>query len=157
MDTDFETFCRSEYDVVFRACLAFSGSREIAMDASQEAFARAFARWRRLSRHRWAGGWVMTTALNLCRRALKPPRTIAGAGAPMTVADPDLAIDVVEALRTLPARQRQAVLLYYLADLPVAAVAELMNASEGSVKTHLSRARKNLGTKLLPGNTGGES
>lgn len=152
----FEDFCRAEYATVFRATLAFSGSREIAQDSTQEAFARAFARWRRLSTQPWAGGWVMTTALNLCRRALRRTPETSATADPAPPADSELQIDVLDALRDLPLRQRQAILLYYLADLPVAAVAELMNASEGSVKTHLSRARKSLGTRLAPIHGGGE-
>lgn len=153
----FEDFCRAEYGTVFRATLAFSGSREIAQDSTQEAFARAFARWRRLSTQPWAGGWVMTTALNLCRRALRRMPEANATPSPAAPVDSDLQIDVLDALRDLPLRQRQAILLYYLADLPVAAVAELMNASEGSVKTHLSRARRTLGVRLAPLHGGGET
>ncbi len=154
----FEGFCRAEYPAVYRACFAFSGSRDIALDCTQEAFSRAYARWRRLSRQQWAGGWVTTTALNLARRALRS-RTLSNSAerAPVDHNEPDLRLDVVEALRSLPLRQRQAVVLHYLADLPVAAVAELMNASEGSVKTHLSRARRRLGSILVSYETRGEA
>ena len=99
----------------------------------------------------------MTTALNLCRRALRrtPESNVAAPAA--ATADSDLQMDVLDALQDLPQRQRHAILLYYLADLPVAAVADLMNASEGSVKTHLSRARRTLGVRLAPLQGGGET
>jgi DNA-directed RNA polymerase specialized sigma24 family protein len=64
---NFDGFCKSEYASVYRAAFAFTGDKDSALDATQEAFSRAFARWARLSREPWAGGWVMTTALNLCR------------------------------------------------------------------------------------------
>jgi len=153
-DRDFEDFCRREYPAVFRACVAFSGSRDTALEATQEAFARAFARWRRLRRNTWAGGWVMTTALNVARRSVRDPRSPTTSARPAED-DVDLRLDVATALAALPPRQRQAVVLHYLADLPVGAVAELMNASEGSVKTHLSRARRALGTSLLVNESGG--
>lgn len=93
----------------------------------------------------------MTTALNLARRTLRNrPTAVNDAQIATEPLDSDLRIDVVDALQRLPLRQRQAVVLHYLADLPVAAVADLMNASDGSVKTHLSRARQKLGTILLP-------
>lgn len=150
MKRDFEEFYRGEFPGVYRAAFALSGDRETALDATQEAFKRAFVRWSRLARTSWAGGWVMTTALNVCRKeAGKTAR--AGAAEPLAVAPPagPEHVDLVAALRLLPIRQRQAVLLFYLADLPVPVVADLMNVAEGTVKAHLSQARDNLRGSLL--------
>jgi RNA polymerase sigma-70 factor (ECF subfamily) len=52
------------------------------------------------------------------------------------------------ALRSLPARQREAFTLRVLEDLDVADTARVMGCSEGSVKTHLSRARDALQKQL---------
>lgn len=144
---DFEAFYQNEFDDVFRGCILMTGSREVAMDATQEAFTRAFVQWRRLSRHSWAGGWVMTTALNLCRRRARDPLPVGDRPEKVAsaVATPRAdRIDLQRALRSLPARQRQATILHYLGDLPIASVAELMQISEGAVKAHLFEARKSL-------------
>lgn len=139
---DYEAFYRREFDDVFRGCILMTGSREVALDATQEAFTRAYVRWRRLRRHAWAGGWVMTTALNLCRRQGRVPVPVGKVDSSTVIAEagPDRA-DLQRALATLPARQRQATILHYLGDLPVGAVAELMQISDSAVKSHLHAAR----------------
>lgn len=143
---DFETFYQSEFDDVFRGCVLMTGSKEVAMDATQEAFTRAFVRWRRLQRQPWAGGWVMTPALNLCRRRSRDPVPVGdgpetSATLPMPGSD---RVDLQRALQSLPTRQRQAAILHYLGDQPITWVAELMQISEGAVKAHLFEARKSL-------------
>lgn len=147
LSRSFEDFYRAEQPKVFRAALAFSGHREIANEATQEAFGRAFARWRRLSKAEWGGGWVMTTALNLCRRALKRE---AAPFADAHRAEPpgETRLVVTRALADLSQRQREAVVLFYIGDLPMSEVAERMGITEGAVKSHLARARESLRGRL---------
>lgn len=148
-ERDFEDFYTAEYPLVFRAALAFDGRREEALDATQEAFARAFSRWRRLRNEAWAGGWVMRTAMNLCKRALRDEtRTMPAEHAPASDQASEQRVDVSAALRGLPARQRQAAVLHYIGDIPVVGVAELMSISEGATKSHLARAREALRAPL---------
>lgn len=58
-------------------------------------------------------------------------------------------IAVQQAILALPKRQRAALVLAYYQDLPYARIAEILECSEGTVKTHMSRALKKLAT-LLP-------
>ncbi|MCW2068689.1 UNVERIFIED_ORG: RNA polymerase sigma-70 factor (ECF subfamily) [Stenotrophomonas maltophilia] len=55
---------------------------------------------------------------------------------------------LVQALRALPARQREAFTLRVLQDLDGATTARAMGCSEGAVKTHLARARQALQNQL---------
>lgn len=152
MGRDFDSFCKQEYTAVFRAAFALSSNREVAEDATQEAFGRAYARWSRLGKEPWVVGWVMTTALNLCRSTVRKcgrQRRLGETTIPTSSAPNANRIDVIAALRRLPRRQQQAVILYYIGDLPIKVVAELMDMSDGTVKSYLFRARKSLRDLLV--------
>jgi RNA polymerase sigma-70 factor (ECF subfamily) len=143
---------QAEHDKVFRATWAFWGDREVAEDATQEAFVRALERWPRLRDQPWVTGWVTSTALNAARRLQRRRRWLhwvetATVKAAMGV-DAAGAVELWQVVRALPRRQREAVTLHYLADLPVAEVARLMGCREGTVKAHLAHARKALRAQL---------
>jgi RNA polymerase sigma-70 factor, ECF subfamily len=90
----------------------------------------------------------MTTALNLMRKDLKRPRDAdLSRSAPPAVSD-RYETDLLDVLRELPHRQRAAVLLYYVADMPVREVADAMGVAEGTVKALLAQARDKLRTTL---------
>lgn len=55
---------------------------------------------------------------------------------------------IEEEISRLPARQREAFLMRYWEDMDVASTAEAMGCSEGSVKTHCSRATHALASAL---------
>ena len=57
--------------------------------------------------------------------------------------------EIEEEIQKLPARQREAFLLRYWEDMDVAETASIMGCSEGSVKTHCSRAIQALGKALV--------
>lgn len=146
---EFDAFYRAQMPAVYRATLLLCGSSGLAEEATQEAFARALARWRQLSREAWAGGWVMTTSLNVARRSMRqrrePRHPVATIEQPLP--DPQL----WDAIRELPRRQQEALCLRYVADLPLEQVAEAMRCSPNTAKTHLRRA-----TTQLQGVLGGD-
>jgi RNA polymerase sigma-70 factor (ECF subfamily) len=51
-------------------------------------------------------------------------------------------------VRALPAAQCDATILRYVDDLPLADIAAVLGCSDGTVKTHLQRARRTLADHL---------
>lgn len=146
IDPGFEQTYRAEYGSVFRAVYLLCGDRAMVEDATQEAFARALERWRRIEGRSWAAGWVVTTALNITRRALRRRPLPVMVGNPST--DPDELLDLRRAVRALPRRQQEAVVLHYLQDLSIEDVAQAMGTAPGTVKAHLFKAREAMAGKL---------
>jgi RNA polymerase sigma-70 factor (ECF subfamily) len=147
IDDRFRELYEAEFAPVYRAALALSGDPGLAEDATQEAFARALERWRRLRDVPWVAGWVTTTALNVVRRSLRrrpAPETGTTPGGP----DVEGSVDLWRAVGGLPPRQQEAVLLHYVVDLPLADVASAMGCEEGTVKAHLAKARAKLAATL---------
>lgn len=148
-------FVEREYGRLVGAMTAISGSRPAAEDVVQEALVRA---WQRAE----AGGeidslaaWVTSVALNLGRNRLRRIRAelratdrLGERSAHATAGpDPDR-VDVANALKRLPRRQREAIVLRYYLDLSVAEIGHVMTAPTGTVKSLLFRARASLADAL---------
>src|SRR5687767_12579604 len=67
----FETWYVSEHPRVLAALTWVAGDPDVAADATDEAFARAYADWRRVERMASPGGWVYRVALNVVRRRMR--------------------------------------------------------------------------------------
>ncbi len=96
------------------------------------------------------GAWVRRVAIRDAVRARRRAQRAEGAvdAVVAPAASTDSALDVRTAILRLPAQQRAAVVLHYLHDLTVRDVAVELRCSEGTVKTHLARARETLSTLL---------
>jgi RNA polymerase sigma-70 factor (ECF subfamily) len=149
IDEVFSEFYRTEFAAVYRATYLLCDDTEVARDATQEAFARALERWRRLRDQPWAAGWVTTTALNVARRTKRRRHENLAIGEPdMREPGPDSAL-IWTAIRALPRRQQEAIVLHHMSDLPVEEVGRLMKCSVNTVKTHLIRGRAALREQFL--------
>jgi RNA polymerase sigma-70 factor (ECF subfamily) len=150
-DDDFETWFRSEYPRVLGALVLALGSREAAEEVTAEAFARAYERWDRVRGLARPGGWVYTVALNEARRKWRRRalewRLLSKSRAESPVA-PETGVELWDLVRTLPPRQRTAVVLRYVGDLSEAEVAKAMGISTGAVAKTLHVARSRLGSRL---------
>jgi RNA polymerase sigma factor (sigma-70 family) len=149
-DPEFERFYEKEAQAVFRAVYLLSRDAALAEDATQEAFARALERWDRLRSKSWVGGWVVTTALNVSRRSMRKRTFRLTSTAPGDPPSQEEAIDLWQRVRALPLRQQQTVVLYYRFGTPVEEIARILDCAEGTVRTHLARAREALRLTLEP-------
>jgi RNA polymerase sigma-70 factor, ECF subfamily len=136
---------RSHGGTVWRAVLTMSaGSREVADEATCEAFARLYA-YRDGVRDPVA--WVFRTAFRLAGRELKRRRLLVDdATMPETIGGEVSVLPsaVAAGLRRLSPEQRSVVFLHYFADLPVGEVARLCGVPTATVKVRLHRARRAL-------------
>jgi RNA polymerase sigma-70 factor (ECF subfamily) len=143
-DLDFADWYRQERPKVLAALSVLSGERDVAADATDEAFARAYARWPRVRRMASPGGWTYRVALNALRTTLRR-RARSSVVGPLTAGVvPDADVELWELVRALPDRQRQAVVLRYVADLPEAEIATAMGVRRGTVSSTLAAARARL-------------
>jgi RNA polymerase sigma-70 factor (sigma-E family) len=136
----FERSFEGLYRLAYRVAFRILGDRPEAEDVAQETLARAALRWSKLEAR--PEGWVSRVASNLAvdryRRRTRQRHVQSG---PIGVVDERMGerADIVAALRLLPRRQREVVVLRYLADLSESDVAQALGCSVGSVKTHASR------------------
>lgn len=150
---DFDEFYSGAYRPLLVQLYALTGDYAEAEEIAQEAFARAWLAWSRISGFESVHGWVRTVAFRIAvsrwRRATRLARALGKLAAPEDVPDlGPLSVAVVTALRSVPVPQRRALVLHYLCDLPVAQIAAEEGISVGTVKSRLARGRAAL-THLL--------
>lgn len=141
----FDEFYRDQHRPLLRLCFLSTLDSGAATDAAQEALTRAWQRWSQIEGTR-PDAWLRTVALNLCRsrwRRLGRDVRLRRLEIDATHDQPQ-DVDLLNVLRDLPQRQREAVILHSFADMPVAECAASMQTSAGSVKQHLSRGRAGL-------------
>lgn len=144
----FEASYRRLVGQLYGVCRDLTEAEEVVA----EAFARAVQHRRTFARLDNPEAWLRTVAVNVSRtrarrRMLLGDRDHAQAVARHPILEDDRLV-LMAALRTLPATQREAIALHYLADLPVHAVAEATGVPVGTVKTRLRRGRAALALLL---------
>ncbi len=150
---EFREIFRVSYSRLVVQLYGVTGDAAEAEDLVQEAFVRAAAAGSRFLTVDNHEAWLRTVAINLQRSRWRKQRNFSRirdrlAARPTDLPSLDDRLDVIEALRGLPAGQREVVALFYLADLEVAEVARTLRIAEGTVKSRLSRGRDALALAL---------
>ena len=151
--TDFDEFYTGSVLRVSAYVYALSGDRVETEDVVQEAYARAWQHWDKVSVHGDPEAWVRTVAyrtrVSQWRRVTTRFKAHLRHGVAPDV--PELSVDyvaIIAALREIAPSQRRAIVLHHLVGLSVEEVAVETGVAPGTVKAHLSRGRARLATLL---------
>ena len=147
----FGVFAKASYARLVGTLTLYCREQDVAEELAHDALVRARERWDEVSEMSAPGAWLHRVAMNLAnshyRRLLAERRAVKRAELrqvdPAGV-DTDAALLVRRAVADLPPRQREAVILRYFHDLPVAQAAELMDITQGSMKQLTHRALSSL-------------
>lgn len=150
---DMATLYAAHYRSLVRLAALLLDDASASEDVVQEAYVRVHGR--HLDDPNKALAYLRQTVVNLARSSLRR-RLVARRLAPRpdraTVDDAAYATverdALVTALRAIPRREREALVLRYVADLSEAQAAEVMGCAVGSVKGYTSRGLARLGTRL---------
>ncbi|MEX0825940.1 MAG: sigma-70 family RNA polymerase sigma factor [Acidimicrobiia bacterium] len=150
-DRSFEDFYMKEYRHVLVIARVLMGDRIRAEDVTQDAFVAALDAWGRLKNPE---GWIRRVVANKARsawrrryaekNALKHLENEVHVGGDLPKETEAFWANV----RSLPPRQAQAVVLFYLEDRPVHDVATILGCSESTARVHLTRGRRRLAKSL---------
>lgn len=140
------------FDDMFRRCFPRAmgiacrmlGDAAAAEDAAAEALARAYAQWSRLRNAEYVEWWVLRVTTNLCLDVLRRQRPLPVRSTPPFAArsvEDDVAevLTLRAALRDLPRRQQEALLLCHLGGMTTEEAAVILGVSANTVSTHIHR------------------
>lgn len=149
--TPFEGFYRHEYRPVLALAHVLSGSPHLAEEVTQEVFMAAYRQWDDIDNPE---GWVRTAVSNKVHSWRRRRYAEARAFTRLESRRPAVEEMPVETahfwaeVRRLPARQAQALALFYLEDRSVSDTAGILGCSESTAREHLMRGRKTLARRL---------
>ena len=148
---DYTGFFRMEYPGVVRAVALMLGDEDAALDIAQEAFARTYREWKRISRYEQPQACVRRIAINLAISHIRRRRVhekVVRLLTPTPMESEPADGSIVAAVRRLPPAQRAATILFYFEDQPSSEVARILGCSESTARVHLHKARAKLAQLL---------
>ena len=142
-------------DDILRLCLLYMGERQLAEDAFQETFVRA---WRHMDGFRGESSvktWLSHIAVNVCRDMLRTPwmrmrRSARSVEEMEHLPAPDATPrhELMDAIRALPDKYREVIVLVYVQDMKLREAAAQLRLPVPTVSTRLRRARARLAQLL---------
>lgn len=147
---ELEKLYRLHFRTVWNICLTFLKNPSDTADAVQETFLRLVRDGVCFQSEEHGKAWLIHTAKNICRDELRRHRRLE---LPLEEAqnassDSPYIDETLEALRSLPEKNRIAIYLFYYEGLPVEQISKLLGRKESTVRSDLRRGRDKL-KKLL--------
>jgi RNA polymerase sigma-70 factor (ECF subfamily) len=140
-----ERLFREEYGRLVVVLTAQLRDRGMAEECVQDSFVELVRRWDKVATYADPKGWLWLVALRRARRLRGRLTRRAETRAPEAPAlEIEALMDLQDAIRQLPTRQREVVVLHYFADLSMAVIAASLGISLGTVKSQLHDARNAL-------------
>jgi RNA polymerase sigma-70 factor (ECF subfamily) len=138
---------------VFRLALAFLRDRARAEEATQDTFLKLWQALPAYDGRAAAGTWLYAIARNTCLSALRAESyrktlPLESAREPAAPPAPILDLELMQCIDRLPPMQSQVITLFYLEEKSIDEVALLLDLPQGTVKSHLHRARLALGDMM---------
>ena len=134
-----------EGDRLWRAVFAFTQDRAITDDSVAEAFAQCL---RRGDAVRDPRAWVWRAAFRLAAGDLKARRRFSHVTVDVGARDEAGAVELLVMLAALPGNQRAAAVLHWYAGFGTDEIARMLGIGRGTVRVHLSRARRRLAKSM---------
>lgn len=152
-EVDLERLIEQYGDGLLRVCLLYLKDYGLAEDAVQETFLRAYRSWHGFEGRSSEKTWLTAIAINVCRTMLRSPwkRHTVGEEALTVLKTEDPALPdptVARAVMRLPGNQRIAVILFYVQEMKIREIAQMLEIPQATVSSRLNRARSKLRAEL---------
>lgn len=142
----FDEFYRSHYDTLARGLILSLGNRDLGIEATDEAFLRAFKHWANVQGYANPAGWVYRVGMNWARTKLRRGKKEVPSLWVDSTSDQRFRVEpgLDAALDSLPDKHRRVIVLRYYLDWSLEEIAEALRIPKGTVKSRLHRALKAL-------------
>ncbi|MGI5875910.1 MAG: RNA polymerase sigma factor [Dethiobacteria bacterium] len=158
-----EQLYHKHFNTTYRTAYLVTRDHQLAEDAAQEAFLKAFSNLHKLRDIRKFGPWVCTIATNYAIDLLRKNKKLIFSDNTETHSDhnidnsphkswerKEISYEIRDALQLLEVDEREVMVLKYYNELSIKEIASLTNTPQGTIKSRLFRARKKIGSFLQP-------
>lgn len=154
MKCDLEQIVRTHGDMVLRLALSNTGNKADAEDVFQEVFIRLVRSIDKIENEEHLRYWLIRATINRCKSLFSSGSRKKELPVDELPEQAENTFDVEEdtpatdALCELPEKYRTPIHLFYFEDLSIAEISRILESSEGTIKSQLSRGRKMLSESL---------